>query len=106
MLFFFVCLFAVLTKNNNKVDDDIFVTESLQEIEELQRQLEKMSNEKLELGIQLDGQKEELLLLKTEIIKLKVHDEGQTQEPKEIVTISLSNCNYSYSSSCRIAKRS
>lgn len=64
---------AVLTKNNNKLDDEgAFVAESLQEIEVLQRQLEKMSGEKLELGVQLEGQKEELLTLKSEIIKLKV----------------------------------
>lgn len=64
---------AVLTKNNNKLEEGIFVTESLQEIEVLQRQLEKMSNEKLELGIQLEGQREELFTLKSEIIKLKVN---------------------------------
>lgn len=58
----------------------MFVNESLQEIEILHRQLEKMSCEKFELGVQLEGQKEELISLKNEIIKLKSFQEKLNDE--------------------------
>lgn len=62
-----------MTKNNNKIQDDSsYSAESLQEIDLLTRQLEKMAQEKKELGVQLEDHKEQLTSLKGEIEKLKV----------------------------------
>lgn len=62
-----------LTKNNNKIEDTAsYSTESLQEIESLQRQLQEMANDKSSLALQLGEQKGHLHLLEGEMLNLKV----------------------------------
>ncbi|KRT84396.1 hypothetical protein AMK59_714, partial [Oryctes borbonicus] len=57
-----------LTKNNNKIEDiPTYSTESLQEIESLQRQLQEMANEKSNLALQLGEQKGQCHALEKEM---------------------------------------
>ncbi|KAK9753982.1 hypothetical protein QE152_g1537 [Popillia japonica] len=70
-----------LTKNNNKIEDTAsYSTESLQEIESLQRQLQEMANDKSSLALQLGEQKGHLHLLEGEMLNLKMLHEQLSQE--------------------------
>ncbi|KRT80821.1 hypothetical protein AMK59_6292, partial [Oryctes borbonicus] len=66
-----------LTKNNNKIEDiPTYSTESLQEIESLQRQLQEMANEKSNLALQLGEQKGQCHALEKEMLNLnKLHEQ-------------------------------